>query len=87
MAWNSRDTSLAIQGLGSIAKAWGDYDTSKEKNKIAREALDYEKQQGINADIKTAQAQKNYDDAFAFVPMGVPKKKKKDDPLTPEVVA
>lgn len=81
--WDSKDTAMTIQGVGSLASAWGDYETNKKKNKLLQERLNYEKQKDTLANEKMALAQSNFDDAFANVDI-LAKKKKKKDPLLNE---
>ncbi|MBE0498570.1 MAG: hypothetical protein IBX43_04935 [Campylobacterales bacterium] len=81
MAWDSKDTALSIQGIGTLASAWGKYETDKTRNKLLKEQLDYEKQKDSLANAKTDMAQKNYDDAFLPTPDMTKKKKKADGTL------
>jgi len=78
MEWTNRDTELTLNGIGSLANAWGAYETGKERNKIAREALQYEKDQKAAADLRRETTQTGFDDAFNDV-FTKKKKKKKDD--------
>ncbi len=83
MAWDSKDTALAIQGFGSLASAWGQYETDKKKNKLLENQLNYEKEKDALALAKMDTAQGNLDDAFAQSPL---KKKKKLDANGNEIV-
>jgi len=86
MDWTNRDTALTIQGVGTLAGAWGQYETNKERNKLAREELDYQKQKDLAATAKYNTAQKNLDNAFDASILNVNKKKKKYDANGNEIV-
>ena len=81
MAWDSKDTALSIQGIGTIASAWGKYETDKTRNKLLKEQLDFEKARDVRANTRMDMAQKNYDDAFLPTPEMAKKKKKADGTL------
>jgi hypothetical protein len=83
MPWDSKDTAMTIQGFGSIASAWGQYETDKQKNKLAKEQLDYEKQKDLAMNTKMDLAQSNLDDAFSNSALN--KKKKFNADGTPVV--
>ena len=79
MSWG-----LAIQGLGALAGAWGQYETGKKQAKIEQEKFDYAKQRDALADGKADEAQANLDNAFEDSILNTnKKKKKKTDDLTP----
>jgi len=86
--WTSKDTATALDVVGNLANAWGDYEVGTERNKIARKALQYQEDQNTRANNRLATAQTNLDDAFTDF---ATKKKKKKDPLfsdtTDDVVA
>jgi hypothetical protein len=77
MAWDTHDTALTIQGVGSLASAWGQYKTEKERNKILDKQLAYEQKKDALAESKSNLAQDNYNSAFEQ-PIVVSKKKKYD---------
>ena len=77
MAWTTRDTALTIGGVGSLASAWGQYKTDKERNKLIEKQMDYDKKQDDIAHAKDDKAQANLDDAFTNSDFNVKKKKKK----------
>lgn len=77
MAWDNKDTALTIQGLGSLASAWGQYETDKQRNKLIKEEMDYRKSLDTRALAKEDLAQANLDDAFASSDFNINKKKKK----------
>lgn len=79
MAWNSKDTALAIQGFGALAGAWGQYESDKTKNKLLNKQLDYENQKDLVATTKMDTAQSNLEDAFNNSAFGKKKKKKNAD--------
>lgn len=67
-----------LQGVGSLASAWGDYKIGKKMVEVEKEKLDYEKDKDkITAD-KTSQAQAELDGALASV-YNVEKKKAKKE--------
>jgi len=86
MAWNSKDTALAIQGLGSLASAWGQYETDTKRNKLIKEEMDYKKSLDARAFAKADNAQINLDDAFSNSDLNTKKKKKKYDASGAEIV-
>ena len=65
-----------IKIAGELAGAWGAYEVGKEKNKIAKKQLEYEKNKDNIANDKLTQAQGELDDAMANV-YGTKKKKTK----------
>lgn len=71
MAWDT-----LLQGVGSLASAWGEYEMGKEANKIAKERLKYEKSKDAIASRKRAQAQSELGSALANV-YGTDRKKSK----------
>ena len=86
MAWDSKDTALTIQGLGSLAGAWGQYETDKQRNKLIKEEMDYKKSLDARAMAKEDLAQANYDNAFSVSSFNINKKKKKYDAAGNEIV-
>ena len=82
MAWDSKDTALTIQGVGSLASAWGQYETGKEKNKLLKSQLQYEKDKDKIANAKMDTAQSNLEDAWENSTLN---KKKKKTTLTDAV--
>ena len=81
MAWDNKDTALAIQGVGSLASAWGQYESDKKRNKLLQQQLDYEQKQNDLANQKQVQAQASLDNAFDTADLNLNKKKKKKNPL------
>ena len=77
MSWG-----LAIQGLGALAGAWGQYESSKKQAKAEKEKLDYMKSRDALADSKSDQAQANLNDAFENSTLNANKKKKKTQAQT-----
>jgi len=82
MAWTTRDTALTIGGVGSLASAWGQYKTDKERNRLINKQMAYDKERNDKADAKLNQAQDNLDDAFSDSDFNVKKKKKKIGDVT-----
>jgi len=78
MAWNSKDTALALQGFGALAGAYGQYKNGKARNKLLSQQFDYAKKQDALALAKQDKAQKNLDDAFSYSDLNPNKKKKKN---------
>jgi len=78
MAWDNKDSALALQGIGSLASAWGQYKTSKKRNKLLQDQFNYAKKQDALALAKQNKAQDNLDDAFSYSDLNPNKKKKKD---------
>lgn len=68
----------AIQGIGSLAGAWGSYESAKKANKLQKEQFDYEKSKDALALTKINEHQKNVDDAFSDFTLDGKKKKKAD---------
>lgn len=83
MAWDSKDTALTIQGVGSLASAWGQYKTDKKRNELLENQLNYEKEKDALATAKMDTAQNALDDAFSDF---LNKKKKKYDANGNEIV-
>lgn len=84
MAWNSKDTALTINGIGSLASAWGQYKSDQTRNSLINKQLDYEIKKDNTRLKKMDKAQKNLDDAFADSALN--KKKKKYDANGNEIV-
>jgi len=76
--WDSKDTALTIQGLGSLAGAWGQYENGKEANKLIKKQLQYEKDKDTYAKGQMTKAQTNLEDAWTDSSLN---KKKKTDTL------
>lgn len=74
----SFDYGLAVQGIGALAGAWGEYETGKEANKLKKEQFEYEKAKDLAMNTKMDSAQLNLDNAFG-VPVSGEKKKKNPD--------
>jgi len=70
------DFGTLLEGAGSLASAWGEYEMGKEANKIAKERLKYEKSKDAIASRKRAQAQAELGGALANV-YGTDRKKEK----------
>lgn len=79
--WDANDWGTVMQGAGTLAGAWGQYESDKAKNKLIREQLDYEKQKDALANQKLDKAQSALDNAFENSLLN-PKKKKPTDPLS-----
>jgi len=77
MAWDSKDTALALQGFGALANAYGQYDTGKKRNKLLQDQFNYAKKQDALVLAKQNKAQSNLDDAFSYSDLNPNKKKKK----------
>ena len=77
MAWDSNDTALTIKGVGTLANAYGQYKTNTERNKIARQELDYMKAQDAKGEARLADAQTELDNAWDEDVFGTKKKKQK----------
>jgi hypothetical protein len=77
--WDAKDTGLAMQGFGSLASAWGSYETDKQRNKLLKEQLDYEKSKDALANERLNMAQSELDDAFMDSDLFGKKKKKTTD--------
>jgi hypothetical protein len=78
MAWDSKDTALTLQGVGSLANAWGQYKTNKKRNKLLEQQFNYAKEQDALALAKQNKAQSNLDSAFSYSDLNPNKKKKKN---------
>lgn len=82
MAWDSKDTAMTISGLGSLASAWGSYETNKKRNDLLDKQLTQQQTMINDAKGKNTQTQSGFDDAFADSDFANMKKKKKtQDPL------
>ena len=81
MAWDSKDSALALQGVGALAGAYGQYKTNKKRNQILQDQFNYAKQQDALTLKKENKAQSNLDDAFSYTDLNPNKKKKKKDTL------
>jgi len=77
MAWDSKDTALSLQGFGSLADAYGQYENGKKRNKLLEQQFAYAKKQDALALAKQKKAQNNLDDAFTYSDLNPNKKKKK----------
>jgi len=77
MSWENRDTALTIQGIGSLASAWGQYETDKKRNKLIKEEMDYKKSLDKRVMEKEDKAQATLDDAFDSSELNINNKKKK----------
>lgn len=55
----------ALQGIGSLAGAWGQYESGKESNKLKKQQLEYEKSKDVLANSKLDAQQKSWDDAWS----------------------
>lgn len=84
MAWDSKDTALAIQGVGALAGAWGQYESDKVRNRLLNEQFKYAQSQDAMAIEKQNLAQSNLEDAFDASALN--KKKKKYDANGNEIV-
>lgn len=73
MGW---DWMSALDTVGKLASAWGQYEVGKEQAEIEREKLAYEKAKDVAVAQKTELAQNQLNSALDNV-YGV--KKKKDD--------
>lgn len=85
--WDSKDTALTMQAAGTVAGAWGQYESDKKRNKLLSEQFDYEKQKDKVAQGRLDKAQASLDDAFDNSILN-PNKKKKDttaESLTPSL--
>lgn len=80
-------TGLALQGLGAVAGAWGQYESGKKQAEIENKKLEYQMGRDALADGKAEQAQSNLENAFLNSDMTQNKKKKKttDTPLLNEI--
>lgn len=70
---DSKDIALGIQGVGSIAGAWGQYYSDRKRNELLADQIAYEKSKDALVLSKLDERQKIIDDAF-----GTKKKKKKE---------
>jgi len=87
MGLGTKDYALIINGIGSLAGAFGQYKTDKERNKLIKEELEYKKSLDTDAINKQNKAQKNLDDAFSESDFNIKNKKKKNlDALGNEIV-
>lgn len=79
--WDAKDWGTVMQGAGTLAGAWGQYESDKSRNKLIQDQLAYEKQKDALANSKLDKAQASLDDAFSSSLLN-PKKKKATDPLS-----
>lgn len=83
--YNSRGAGLAIQGIGALAGAWGQYENGVADRKQREKEFEYQKELDTKAFDKQDLAQSNLDDAFASSDFNLKKKKKKLDALGNEI--
>jgi hypothetical protein len=69
----------ALQGVGALASAWGNYTVGKKNNKLAQEKLQYEKDKDVQVSERQAQAQAELDGAMYNVYGSTKKKAKQED--------
>lgn len=69
MDWSSAFSNINIgdtlQGIGSIAGAWGQYENGKESSKLKKKQLEYEMSKDTLANAKLDSQQKSWDDAWS----------------------
>ncbi|PID47326.1 MAG: hypothetical protein CR967_04625 [Proteobacteria bacterium] len=70
-----------LEGVGTLAKAWGSYEVGRRANKIAKEQLAFDKEQLAKQNERQNQAQAELEGALESV-YGTPKKKKKNNDLS-----
>jgi len=78
MAWDSKNTAMALQGVGALANAYGQYKNGKKRNQLLEQQFNYAKKQDALALSKQNKAQSNLDDAFSYSDLNPNKKKKKN---------
>lgn len=62
-----------LQGVGSLAGAWGQYENGKETSKLKKQQLEYEMSKDTLANAKLDSQQKSWDDAWSsLVPSSTP---------------
>lgn len=62
--WSTANTGSLLQGIGSIAGAWGNYESEKKRNKMLEKQFAYEQEKDSNAKAKLDKAQSSLDNAF-----------------------
>ena len=67
--------TAALQLGGSLASAWGQYQTDKKRNKLIENDMAYKKALDARAIEKENKAQANLDDAFSISDFNIKKKK------------
>jgi hypothetical protein len=58
------DIGLGLEGIGTLAGAWGQYELGKAQNKLIKEQLNYQKQKDALALKKLAEREDAINDAF-----------------------
>lgn len=76
--WSAANTGSLLQGFGSIAGAWGNYQSEKERNKRLDQQFAYEQKKDANAAARLDKAQTSLDDAFNDSVFNTAIKKKKN---------
>ena len=72
MAFDFAGIGSIVSGVGSLAGAWGAYESGQERTKLLKNQLDYEKSKDAFVMAQFNKRQETIDDAF-----GVNAKKKK----------
>lgn len=73
---NAKDVGSIMQGVGTLAGAWGSYESDKKRNQMLQDQMNYEKQKDQYAQGKLDKAQTSLDDAFDNSVLNPNKKKK-----------
>lgn len=76
--WSTANTGSLLQGIGSIAGAWGNYESEKKRNDLLNQQFSYEKEKDANAKQKLDKAQSSLDNAFDNSVFNLATKKKKN---------
>lgn len=79
---DAKDVGSIIQGAGTLAGAWGSYESDKKRNQLLQDQMNYEKQKDQYAQVKLDKAQTSLDDAFDNSVLNPNKKKKSTTPTT-----
>jgi hypothetical protein len=58
------DIGLGLEGIGTLASAWGQYQLGKEQNKLIKGQLDYQKQKDALALKKLQEREDAINQAF-----------------------
>lgn len=73
---NAKDVGSIVQGVGTVAGAWGSYEADKKRNQLLQDQMNYEKQKDQYAQSKLDKAQTSLDNAFDNSVLNPNKKKK-----------
>lgn len=64
--YNMSDVGLGLQGLGSLAGAWGAYEMGRQRNNLIKDQLNYQKQRDALLDAKLEERDDAIRTAFGY---------------------